>query len=301
MEDLEKRLASDPKSRMFAQLAEEYRKSGLIEQAIDVCEHGLKFHSNYHSGRFSLGRALLEAKFYERACVEFEAILRQAPDNILANKFLGTTYHRLGRLDEARNKYQIAVAMAPEEKDLQERIQALELDIVARRTSDSASPVLEKLEKSNALELPSVQNDFNSSKLSPIVVTGKNNLQETILNKTVSPYPHAQVSLEQEGISSVTGIPDPDRSLEDDPDTPRMAELFASQGHLQQAISVYERILLRQPGESGYRERIAELQGLTHVESEPQMRGRKTVAGQENRRNLIRRLERWLEAINRNR
>ena len=44
IEELEKRLAADPNSRMFVQLAEEYRKAGMLEQAIDCCEKGLKKH-----------------------------------------------------------------------------------------------------------------------------------------------------------------------------------------------------------------------------------------------------------------
>ena len=100
IEELEKRLAADPNSRMFVQLAEEYRKQGLFENAIEVCEEGLKKHPQYPSARVALGRALLQADKYDRAAEEFETVLKQVPDNILANKFLGETYHRLGRYED---------------------------------------------------------------------------------------------------------------------------------------------------------------------------------------------------------
>jgi tetratricopeptide (TPR) repeat protein len=125
IEDLEKRLASDPNSRVFVQLAEEYRKQGQLDQAIEVCEEGLKKHPEYHSARVALGRALLEAKTFDRASEAFETVLAQVPDNILANKFLGETYHRLGRLDEALAKYEIAKTLAPEDAEIDDKIAAV--------------------------------------------------------------------------------------------------------------------------------------------------------------------------------
>ena len=124
IEELEKRLQADPNSRMFVQLAEEYRKAGLLENAVEICEEGLKKHPQYPSARVALGRALLESESFVRAAEEFESVLAQVPDNILANKFLGETYHRLGRLDEAIQKYQTAQTLAPEDTELEGKIQA---------------------------------------------------------------------------------------------------------------------------------------------------------------------------------
>ena len=128
IEELEKRLAADPSSRIFVQLAEEYRKQGLLENAIEICEGGLKKHPQYPSARVALGRALLEAETFDRASEEFEAVLAQVPDNILANKFLGETYHRLGRYDEAIQKYQIAQTLAPEDAELDGKIEAVKAE-----------------------------------------------------------------------------------------------------------------------------------------------------------------------------
>ena len=128
IEELEKRLAADPNSRMFVQLAEEYRKQGFLENAIEICVQGLTKHPQYPSARVALGRALLEAETFDRARDEFEAVLAQVPDNILANKFLGETYHRLGRYDEAIQKYQIAQTLAPEDAELKGKIEAVKAE-----------------------------------------------------------------------------------------------------------------------------------------------------------------------------
>lgn len=140
IEELEKRLAADPNSRMFVQLAEEYRKQGLLENAIEICERGLTKHPQYPSARVALGRALLEAETFDRAGEEFEAVLAQVPDNILANKFLGETYHRLGRYDEAIQKYQIAQTFAPEDLELEEKIEAVKAEQAGGRPPPPAVP-----------------------------------------------------------------------------------------------------------------------------------------------------------------
>ncbi len=109
---------------MFVQLAEEYRKAGLLENAVEICEQGLKNHPQYPSARVALGRALLESESFGRAAEEFETVLAQVPDNILANKFLGETYHRMGRFEEALQKYQIAQTLAPDDTELEGKIQS---------------------------------------------------------------------------------------------------------------------------------------------------------------------------------
>ena len=126
IEDLEKRLAKDPQSKVFAQLAEEYRKLGLLEDAIHTCREGLEVHPNYFSARVALGRSLLEANSLEEAATELEKVLAQVPDNILANKFLGETYHKLGRLEEAIAKYRVAQALSPEDADIADRVSQVE-------------------------------------------------------------------------------------------------------------------------------------------------------------------------------
>ena len=44
----------------FAQLAEELRRSGELQEAVDICQSGLAIHPGYLSARVTLGRALLE-------------------------------------------------------------------------------------------------------------------------------------------------------------------------------------------------------------------------------------------------
>ena len=67
IESLKDRIARDPFSRAFLQLAEEYRKEGRFAEAIDVCLQGLERHPSYHTARIALGRTYLESGDVEHA------------------------------------------------------------------------------------------------------------------------------------------------------------------------------------------------------------------------------------------
>ena len=49
IDKLEARFRDNPKGRNFAPLADAYRKAGLIDNAIDLCQNGLKLHPDYVS------------------------------------------------------------------------------------------------------------------------------------------------------------------------------------------------------------------------------------------------------------
>jgi uncharacterized protein HemY len=75
IDDLRRRLEKEPGSRLFAQLAEELRKDGELEEAIRVSRAGLQKHPSYPSARMTLGRALLDTGDWGSARAEFELVL----------------------------------------------------------------------------------------------------------------------------------------------------------------------------------------------------------------------------------
>ena len=88
IEDLKRRVRSDPDSLAFAPLAEEYRRLGQFEEAISVCEAGLSRHPAYLSARVTLGRSLLEAGRLADSRRELSTVLESAPENLAATKAL---------------------------------------------------------------------------------------------------------------------------------------------------------------------------------------------------------------------
>jgi tetratricopeptide (TPR) repeat protein len=96
IEDLKRRVQSDPASIAFAALAEEYRRASQFEEAIATCKAGLQRHPAYLSAHVTLGRALIEIGKYDDARKELEYVLKVAPENLAAIRALAEIHHRRG-------------------------------------------------------------------------------------------------------------------------------------------------------------------------------------------------------------
>jgi len=98
IEDLRRRVQKDPSSIAFAQLAEECRRAGGYQEAVDTCRAGLAIHPGYLSARVTLGRALIELGTLDEAEAELSRVLENAPENLAAIRGLAAIGHRRGDL-----------------------------------------------------------------------------------------------------------------------------------------------------------------------------------------------------------
>ena len=117
---MRRRVQLDPASIAFAALAEEYRRVGRYDEAIEACRSGLQRHPAYLSARVTLGRALIETGDYDAAREELDTVLRSAPENIAALRGLAQINERLGhsaemdpQLAEMMREEAERVALAP--------------------------------------------------------------------------------------------------------------------------------------------------------------------------------------------
>lgn len=113
IEELRRRVQSDPASIAFAALAEEYRRAGRFEEAIATCITGLERHPSYLSAHVTLGRSLLEVGRYEEAQEQLEHVLKLAPENLAAIRGLAEIHHRRG--DDGQENYNVAIDAARRE------------------------------------------------------------------------------------------------------------------------------------------------------------------------------------------
>ncbi len=116
LEDIEKlkaRLQKDPDSKLFLPLAEEYRKEGMYDEAIDVLLKGLDRHPGYTSARVLLGKIYLEKGQLEDARKELEKVIETVPDNLFAQKKLAEIYKESGDTAKAIQHYEKVVELNP--------------------------------------------------------------------------------------------------------------------------------------------------------------------------------------------
>jgi tetratricopeptide (TPR) repeat protein len=88
----------------------------------------------------TLARSLLDSGDLSAARPEFEAVLKAAPDNILASRLLGECLESLGDLAGARTRYKTTLALAPVDKQLQSHLEAVEARLAAPAVPPPVEP-----------------------------------------------------------------------------------------------------------------------------------------------------------------
>ena len=148
LEDIQKlkeKVAKDPNSRLFVPLADEYRKTGMLDEAISVLLNGLSRQPGYMSARVSLGKVYLEKKMIAEAKEEFEKVISAIPDNLFAHKKLAEIYRDSGDKDRAKGEYRIVLKLNPVDEDAMSNLETLQSKHVIKESAVAPEPGPEEL------------------------------------------------------------------------------------------------------------------------------------------------------------
>lgn len=129
IEELRFRLKTDPRSRLFYQLAEELRKAGHFDESEQVLRSGLSVYPTYLAAWVSLGRVLREQKNDAGAVEALNRAMQLDPGNVVAARLLADAYRNLGDNVEAIKKYKLVLALMPGDEELKGTIEALDRNI----------------------------------------------------------------------------------------------------------------------------------------------------------------------------
>lgn len=134
----EERLAKDPTSLAFAQLADLYRKAGRQTDAIVTCRSGLARYPHYTTARLILAKTLLAENDPSGALAEIEAILHVSPKDVQCHRLAAEAHRRMGRLDAAVRSLEAAVALDPGDRESRALLSLLRVDAGAGETAGVA-------------------------------------------------------------------------------------------------------------------------------------------------------------------
>ena len=113
----EERLARDPASLAFAQLADLYRKAGRTRDAVALCRDGLARYPHYTTARLILAKALAADEQLAAALVELNAILEVSPKDLPCHLLAAEVHRRLGHIDEAVKHLEAAADLDPGDRE----------------------------------------------------------------------------------------------------------------------------------------------------------------------------------------
>lgn len=115
-------LLRNPSAKVFAPLAEAYRRMGLLQQALEICEKGVHYNADYPSGLVAYGKVLFEIKKYEEAANMFKKAAKLKPDNILAHKLCALSLSKLNKYADALKVYKQVLYLNPNDMQAQKFI-----------------------------------------------------------------------------------------------------------------------------------------------------------------------------------
>ena len=299
IEALKERMARDPLSRAFLQLAEEYRKAGRFEEAVQVCNEGLARHPGYHTARIALGRTYLDAGDLESAHQTLIEVLDSMPENHLAAKLLAEVQLRLGNRDGAAETYRAILSHYPGDREVEGLLDELgeggggegtpaEAPSAPDETfpaatvpygADTAAEVppapLEVVDGGEPpCDSPAVDLGAQAVR-SAAAETGMVNPLHTGVRTTGSPAPGAQQMAPARGpeVMHTSFSPSADDVAAPAPpagvdalQTNTLAELYLRQGLVERAIEVYRAMLRVDPENEQARRRLQELTGRGEAE-----------------------------------
>jgi tetratricopeptide (TPR) repeat protein len=282
------KLAKDPKSRLFVPLAEEYLKSGMLDEAVMVLSDGLKIHPNFHVARATMGKVYLEQGKVAEAKSEFEQVIKADPENLLAHRRLAKIYKESGQMAQARTSCQAVLLSNPKDPEMKlimeelNRIDQAERQRMQERASvsmESSSGKMEVEQTSHtqpepAAEPSEMKAPMESAEAPPPVKMPS--AAEAIPSTPAIPAaiepepppPPVERSLEErasEPTAEAEAPPMPETDLlqmsepplEEEPaavppteeiTTEALANLYIQQGHYEKGIAIYRRLLAKDPG-----------------------------------------------------
>ncbi len=143
IEKLKEKVEKDPLSKLFVPLAEEYRKAGMLEEAISVLLKGLENQPNYMTARVALGKIYLEKNMLKEARDEFKKVTAAIPDNLFALKKVAEISAQLGEISEAIDAYSRIMKLNPLDEEAKSALETLKTQKIEEKPEPPASRPIE--------------------------------------------------------------------------------------------------------------------------------------------------------------
>ena len=233
---LERVCGRNPASILFARLADELLRLGNVDRAAEICRKGLRYRPLYPTGHLVMGRCHMAAGRLEDARRELQHTLALDPDNPSATWLLGKIERETGFEKRALHYFRCARTVDP-----LSRLLAAELDAEVQAESETPSESL----TGGATERPAPD--------APVEGDG-------------APAGREDLSLLVRELHEPRGHPE-DRSAESNVEpapiaTSTLAELYAVQGLIEEAVAVLAQVCEQEPDNKRIRKRLKELRKM---------------------------------------
>ncbi len=318
----EQMLAEDPNSRAFAPLAEAYRKAGDLDKALAIAQTGLRIHPDYIGGLVVEGRVLLEKGDYKKARDSLARAVKDAPENLTAQKSLAKTAMALGENDVAAQALKAAILLSPDDDEIKANLDRVEQ--AAAKASKALGQVYDPVPD---MEIVDMVSSGTGELQVGVPLSGEPGEETGMVPRPEKPeepvdfvpfptpeeVPEGLLPVEDLAVSGIQRTQEQmppeggvQESLSGEPEiaTETLADLYADQGEPEKAARIYRQLLDSDPAAD---EVASKLNGLDDKGSESTPTVKETFAGPEGeageskipQEDPVETLEVWLKNVER--
>lgn len=122
-------------SRVFAPLAETYRKIGMLDEALKVLREGIKRHPTYTLGYIVLAHCYYDRGNYEQAYNVIRPLVAEHLDNTLMQKIFADTCDKLLLFEEALDTYKYLMFLNPRDEEVASKVKIIEEELLKEKNS----------------------------------------------------------------------------------------------------------------------------------------------------------------------
>ena len=226
----------NPLSKVFVKLAEEYRKSGLLDEAKEVCEKGLKANPNYLSGNMVLAKVLFDKGEYDRSFEEVFKVTSVQTDNIMAQNLLLELYIKKGDKDNAIQVCDIISYLDPNNEEIKNKKIQME-----------KSGIIQEEEEEEEEEKTETPHDISDEDFQIEEEESEEDTEEFVLEDI------DEEEEEEEGSEEL---------MQGEFATNTVAELYIKQGFYEKGLNIYKEMLDESPNDDKLIEKINEIEKM---------------------------------------
>ncbi|MDE2890262.1 MAG: tetratricopeptide repeat protein [Gemmatimonadota bacterium] len=233
---LERMCGRNPASILFARLADALLRLGNVDRAAEICREGLRYRPLYPTGHLVMGRCHMAAGRLEDARRELQHTLALDYDNPSASWLLGKIERKMGFEERALSYFRYAGTVDPFS-----RLPAAAMDAETQAEDEPHSTS----GPGNETKRPAPDATVEADR----ALAGREDL--SVLLRDLKEHPgHVE-----------------DRSADSDTEiapiaTSTLAELYAGQGLIEEAVTVLARVCERQPDNKRIKKRLKELRKM---------------------------------------
>lgn len=257
----------NPKSRVFAPLAEIYRKLGMMDEAYKILKAGIRHHPSYTLGYIVLANCYFDNNNFELAYNTIRPFVAKNLENITLQKLFAQTCENLGYLEEALQTYKYLLLINPKDDDVAKKVKYLEDDLTivedikkeeepTELTNDEDWVQVDFNSKESKTETDNDEQDANwqMSQRSPLedfkqeVDTNRIQVDERDLDDNYFHEAYDNEDIVEEKVEKKSPII-----------THTLVDLYTEQGHFDKAVEVLENILTLHPDDQASQERLEQL------------------------------------------